>query len=84
MCGLRLTPHATGNEIHTPPDTSHDWLSLRRLGGQLAGRVDPEPALLPGDGRARSHSVTSPSIIRLRCAAMPQIANGGGAIHVIR
>src|ERR1700693_6170839 len=46
--------NATGNEIPTPSNTRHDWLSLRRLGGQLAGRLDPEPALLSGDGGACS------------------------------
>jgi hypothetical protein len=50
-CGKR---NATGNQIPAPPNASHNWLSLRRLGGQLAGRLDPEPAWLSGDGRARS------------------------------
>ena len=49
-----VNSNATGNEISAPPDTSHNWLSLRRLGGQLARRLDPEPALLSGDGGARS------------------------------
>jgi hypothetical protein len=49
-----VNSNATGNEISAPPDTRHNWLSLRRLGGQLAGRLDPEPALLSGDGGVRS------------------------------
>jgi hypothetical protein len=48
-----VNSNATGNQIPAPPDTRHHWLSLRRLGGQLAGRLDPEPALLSGDGCAR-------------------------------
>jgi len=49
-----VNSNATGNQIPAPPDTGHNWLSLRRLGGQLVGRLDPEPAVLSGDGRARS------------------------------
>src|ERR1700693_5057563 len=49
-----VNSNATGNQIPAPPDTSHHWLSLWRLGGQLAGRLDPESAVLSGDGRARS------------------------------
>jgi hypothetical protein len=49
-----VNSNATGNQIPAPPDTRHNWLSLWRLGGQLVGRLDPEPAVLSGDGRARS------------------------------
>ena len=51
---IAVNSYATGNQIPAPPDTRHNWLSLWRLGGQLAGRLDPEPAVLSGDGRARS------------------------------
>jgi hypothetical protein len=53
-CVTEVNRNATGNQIPAPPDTSHNWISLRRLGGQLVGRLDPEPDALCGNGRARS------------------------------
>jgi hypothetical protein len=59
---------ATGNEIPAPPDARHNWLSLRRLGGQLAGQLDPEPALLSGDGVQ-----TAP--VRTKCGVSKLVTN---------
>src|SRR5437879_13559605 len=41
---------AARNKIPSPSDTRYARLPLRRLGGVLARRVDPGPAVLPRDG----------------------------------
>src|SRR5712691_5862734 len=41
---------AARNQIPSPSDTSYARLPLRRLGGVLARRLDPGPAVLPRDG----------------------------------
>jgi hypothetical protein len=43
---------AARNQIPPPSDAGHDRFALRRLGGDLARRMDPTPAELLGYGRA--------------------------------
>lgn len=38
------------NACVDPSHTGHDWLSFRRLGSHLAGRVDPGPPVVHRDG----------------------------------
>ena len=40
------------NQVPSPSDASYDRLTLRRLGGHVARRLDSMPAELPGYGRA--------------------------------
>ena len=48
----RRVDHESANEIPSPSHPSHAGLPLQRLAGVLARRLDPAPAVVPGDGRA--------------------------------
>jgi hypothetical protein len=42
--------HAARNQVPPPSHPSHDWLALRRLGRDLAWRLDARPPVLRRDG----------------------------------
>src|SRR5712691_3551313 len=52
---------AARNKVPSPSDTSYARLPLRRLGGVLARRLDPGPAVLPGDGGEDPTTLRTPA-----------------------
>jgi hypothetical protein len=57
--GPRTNTNAAGNQVPSPPHTCHVGVALRRLAGNVVGRLEQVPVVFPGDGgeaRTDSHN----------------------------